>query len=167
MRTQLRNKSCLIWIGMIWAAVGGSTVMGEDRTDAYNLTGPQAIKAVLIAQVEAWNAHDIEMFMETYWNSESLSFSSGGKTTLGWKATLERYQNRYPDGGKMGRLRFENLEIEMLSPSSAYVLGEWHLKRKSEDMDGNFTLVFRFIEGHWKIVHDHSSLREEEASPEE
>ena len=120
MRSQLRNKSCLVWIGMIWAAVGGSTVMGEDRTDAYNLTGPQAIKAVLIAQVEAWNAHDIEMFMETYWNSESLSFSSGGKTTLGWK-----------------------------------------------DMDGNFTLVFRIIEGHWKIVHDHSSLREEEASLEE
>ena len=67
----------------------------------------------------------------------------------------------------MGRLRFENLEIEMLSPSSAYVLGEWHLKRKGEDMDGNFTLVFRIIEGHWKIVHDHSSLREEEASLEE
>ena len=55
----------------------------------------------------------------------------------------------------------------MLSPSSAYVLGEWHLKRKGEDMDGNFTLVFRIIEGNWKIVHDHSSLREEEASPEE
>ena len=87
---------------MIWAAVGGS----EERTDANNLTGPQAIKAVLIAQVEAWNAHDIEMFMETYWNSESLSFSSGGKTTLVWKATLERYQNRYPDGWKMGRLQF-------------------------------------------------------------
>ena len=34
-------------------------------------------------------------------------------------------------------------------------------------MDGNFTLVFRIIEGNWKIVHDHSSLREEEASPEE
>ena len=71
MRTQLRNKSCLIWIGMIWAAVGGSTVMGEDRTDAYNLTGPQAIKAVLIAQVEAWNAHDIEMFMAAGKNGSS------------------------------------------------------------------------------------------------
>ena len=167
MRTQLRNKFSLIWIGMIWASVGGSAVIGEDRTDACELTGPQAIKAVLSAQVEAWNAHEIETFMETYWNSESLSFSSGGKTTLGWKATLARYQKRYPDGGKMGRLRFENLKIEMLSPSSAYVLGEWHLKRKSDDMDGNFTLVFRIIEGHWKIVHDHSSLRKEEASLEE
>lgn len=46
----------------------------------------------------------------------------------------------------------------MLGPSSALVLGDWHLKLDAESSDGNFTLVLRKIDGDWKIIHDHSSI---------
>ena len=40
-----------------------------------------AIIALLRDQVAAWNAGDIDAFMKLYWNSEQLTFSSGGTTT--------------------------------------------------------------------------------------
>jgi len=114
------------------------------------------IDAVLKAQAQCWNDKDIEGFMQTYWNSEHLTFSGGGKTTRGWRATLERYQARYP-ADKMGSLHFDNQEITLLSDSAAMVLGFWHLDQGGKKSDGNFTLVMRKIDGAWKIIHDHSS----------
>ena len=55
-----------------------------------------AVQAVLRAQEEAWNRGDIDAFVEHYWKSDSLTFSSGGKTTRGWTDTVNRYRSRYP-----------------------------------------------------------------------
>jgi ketosteroid isomerase-like protein len=120
----------------------------------------QEIDSVLSAQAKCWNNKDINGFMETYWKSENLTFSGGGKTTRGWQATLERYKTRYP-AAKMGSLRFDDQEITLLSDSAALVLGSWHLDQEGTKSDGNFSLVMRKIDGAWKIIHDHSSVQEE------
>ena len=39
------------------------------------------IAAILQKQTDAWNRQDIDGFMQTYWKSEELTFSSGGTTT--------------------------------------------------------------------------------------
>jgi ketosteroid isomerase-like protein len=57
----------------------------------------------------------------------------------------------------MGRLSFSNLEITPLGDEAALVLGEWKLEREEEAVSGNFSLVFRKIDGRWVIVHDHTS----------
>ncbi len=125
------------------------------------------IEQILTTQAGCWNDGDIEAFMETYWKSEELTFSSGGKTTRGWQGTLDNYKKAYPKD-KMGTLTFDGLETTMLSDESALVLGNWHLvlpaKEGTEDVkkDGNFSLVLRKLEGVWKIVHDHSSTLETE-----
>jgi len=56
----------------------------------------------------------------------------------------------------MGQLKFTQLEVTPLGDSAELVLGRWHLTRESP-VGGNFTLVFRRIDGNWLIVHDHSS----------
>jgi beta-aspartyl-peptidase (threonine type) len=116
-----------------------------------------AIEGVLHAQQEAWNGGDVRAFMEHYWKSDDLTFSSGGKTTRGWKATLAGYLERYPTREKMGRLTLSGLEITPLGDAAALVLGQWKLDRQSEPVGGNFTLVLRKIDGRWVIVHDHTS----------
>ena len=69
-----------------------------------------AIRAVLQAQVEAWNHHDLERFMAGYWNSPELTFFSGATETKGWQPTLERYQQKYQaEGRSMGTLCFSDL----------------------------------------------------------
>lgn len=117
------------------------------------------IEEILSSQAIAWNKKDIDGFMQTYWRSPQLTFSSGGNTTRGWQATLERYKTKYPPE-KMGELTFDQLETTMLGDSAALVLGRWHLKFSEKKSDGNFSLVLKKIDGNWKIIHDHSSIEE-------
>ena len=122
------------------------------------------LKEVLRRQAQAWNDGDIPKFMEYYWKSDQLTFSSGGKTTRGWAATLASYQRRYATREKMGRLRFDHLEIIPLGAVAALVLGRWHLQRADDAPHGNFSLVFRRIDNQWRIVHDHTSLAADDAA---
>ncbi|MEM7456602.1 MAG: nuclear transport factor 2 family protein [Planctomycetota bacterium] len=121
------------------------------------------IESLLRAQDECWNNGDIEGFMSTYWQSEELTFSSGGQTTRGWQQTLDRYKARYHPPENMGRLNFDGLETTLLNDNSALVLGNWHLvMADGEELDGNFTLVLRKTDTGWKIIHDHSSTLEKD-----
>jgi beta-aspartyl-peptidase (threonine type) len=116
-----------------------------------------AVESVLRAQADAWNRGDLEAFMEHYWKSESLTFSSGGKTARGWTETLNRYRERYPTPEKMGRLKFSGLETMPLGNSAALVLGQWTLEREDEPLSGSFSLVVRKLDDRWLIIHDHTS----------
>ena len=115
------------------------------------------IEAVLTTQAEAWNRGDIDSFMKYYWNSDELTFSSGGETTRGWTNTRDNYRKRYPTRDLMGQLRFSQLEITLLGDSAALVLGRWRLAREMSPVAGNFSLVLRRIDGQWLIIHDHTS----------
>lgn len=118
----------------------------------------ETIKAILSAQTKAWNDGDLEKFMATYWKSERLSFSSGGKTTYGWQGTLDNYKKGYAPPKEMGQLHFDGLQVLLLESRSALVIGNWHLKFKDDSKrDGNFSLVVKKMDSGWKIIHDHSS----------
>lgn len=116
-----------------------------------------AVKKVLSVQTAAWNNCDIEGFMQGYWNSEKLSFTSGNKNTRGWQATFDNYKKSYSSCEKMGELSFSGLDITVLSEKSAMVRGRFLLERKSDKPTGLFTLIFRKFKDGWKIVHDHTS----------
>ena len=122
-----------------------------------------AIKKVLNDQAECWNKKDLDGFMKSYWKSEQLTFSGGGKTTRGWQATMDNYKKSYPPE-KMGRLNFEKLEITVLSPESALVLGNWQLDFDGEKKGGNFSLVLKKQNKKWMIIHDHTSTLNPEES---
>jgi len=115
-----------------------------------------AIRDVMNKQIEAWNNGDIDTFMQTYWKSDSLMFVSA-PPTYGWQTTLEHYKNHYPDTAAMGKLSFNLIKLNQLSPAYYFVIGEWHLKRSIGDVGGYFTLLFKKINGNWVIVVDHTS----------
>ncbi len=58
------------------------------------------VKKILEDQVIAWNKGDVEGYMKGYWQSDDLTFYSGGTATKGWKNTLERYKTNYTVAGK-------------------------------------------------------------------
>ncbi|HWB12193.1 MAG TPA: sugar-binding protein [Pirellulales bacterium] len=120
---------------------------------------------VLSRQTAAWNDGDIDAFMEHYWKSDNLTFSSGGKTTHGWEATKENYKRRYPTRERMGNLSVAIIEVTPLGDSAALVLGCWCLEREPSPIGGRFSLIFRHIGGSWVIIHDHSSQRTPAAQP--
>lgn len=123
-------------------------------------SGPESeIRAVLDAQVAAWNAGKIEEFMKGYWRSQDLSFFSGGTKLSGWDSTLERYRKNYQsEGREMGRLQFTIYDISLLGRDAAFVRGRYELTfSKGGKPSGLFTLIFRRFNDGWKIVHDHTS----------
>lgn len=141
----------------LWAVLP-SIACGQGQGTSQELH--KSLVGILERQAAEWNQGDLEKFMDAYWRSEQLTFSSGGKTTRGWNATLDRYRERYADKAAMGQLTFSELEVTPLGSEAALMLGRWHLVAHGEDYEGNFSLVWRQIDGQWKIIHDHSSAVE-------
>ncbi|MGN6178967.1 MAG: YybH family protein [Mucilaginibacter sp.] len=117
----------------------------------------QAILKLMNDQQTAWNKGDIDAFMQGYWKSDSLVFVGKNAPLYGWKNTIDRYKKAYPDKDAMGRLTFGIIKLDILDHNNAFMLGSWHLDRKSGPVGGYFTLWFRKINGEWKIVCDHTS----------
>ncbi len=114
-----------------------------------------AIKKILDTQQKCWNNGDIDGFMQGYWNSEKLIFTSlNHKPAYGWENTLERYKNSYPTKYSMGEFRFEILDIKLTSKKTAILNGKWELIRMNDNPNGLFWLDFEKIDENWLITKD-------------
>jgi ketosteroid isomerase-like protein len=118
------------------------------------------IRAVMAAQVAAWNRADIDGFMAGYARSDATEFVSGDKITRGWQTVRDNYRKKYNSRDKMGRLLFSEIQVTPLGADAAIVLGRWKLVRKNDKPHGTFTLLFRRTPAGWRIVHDHTSAAE-------
>ncbi len=166
-----RTTRSILALAAIGCALGVAEIYGQiaqagNRTAAaVALAAPdeqsEAIRAVLNTQQAAWNRGDIPAFLEGYWNSPELTFSGGDGIVRGYAGLLDRYRTSYPDRAAMGELDFSGLEIRILAPDAALVLGHWHLKRAAGDGGGVFTLVFRRFPAGWRIIHDHTSAQKQ------
>lgn len=151
-------KSFERW-GLFWLILVAATT-------AAAAASPQAeIRALLDKQIAAWNRGDLDTFMQTYWKSPKTAYVGANGIMRGWNSVLERYRRAYPNREAMGKTAFSDLEITMLAPDAAVVLGHWHLERASGDLGGVFSLVLRKFPGGWRIILDHTSRVETPAKP--
>src|SRR5436189_6233966 len=116
-----------------------------------------AVRQLLNVQTQAWNRGDIDSFMKTYWESDSLTFIGKNGVTYGWNNTLNNYKKNYPDTAAMGKLTFTIITMKQLSFQYFHVIGKWHLERNIGNVGGSFTLLFKKIKNQWVIIADHSS----------
>lgn len=140
-------------------ALGAScTVLGQ-KTAAKVETQPdiQAITNLLNRQTADWNRGDISAFMKGYWLSKYTEFEGDSGIYQGWDDVLKRYEKSYPNRAAMGHLTFSGLEIHVLCPDSAYVIGKYKLDRENDNPQGVFTLIFRKFPEGWRIVNDHTT----------
>ena len=115
------------------------------------------IRALLLMQQNAWNAADLETFMQGYIHSDSLRFVGSHGEIRGWETTLERYQRAYPTRDEMGTLSFDLHEIRMLGREHAMIFGAYTVQRRTDRLSGLFTLIAQETSNGWRIVHDHTS----------
>jgi hypothetical protein len=129
-------------------SLAGNKISEKERSE---------INGLLDKQVLAWNEGNLEKFMQTYWNSEKLSFVGSLGPNYGWQATLDSYKKGYPDKAAMGQLKFTILDISKIDNKTVYVIGKFDLTRDIGNLSGHFTLVIQKIKNEWLIVSDHSS----------
>lgn len=130
--------------------------LGICNAQVSNETDIKAINKVLKKQRIAWSENNIEEYMQAYWKSDSLAFYGKNGITYGWDKTLEHYFSYYPTAAYTGKLSYKINAITKIAIDSYYVLGEYHIKRDIGNADGIFMLVFKKINGHWKIIADTS-----------
>lgn len=117
----------------------------------------EAVLLVMQTQQNDWNRGDVESFMQSYWQSDSLQFV-GKDIVYGWQNTLKRYQKSYPSKAAMGHLDFSDIKIDVLSPTAAFVSGAWKITRTDKSTTGgHYTLLLKKMNGKWLIVVDHTS----------
>ena len=119
-----------------------------------------AIVKILHEQQEDWNRGDIDAFMQGYLKSDQLVFSGSSGPIYGWEATRNRYKKTYSDRQKMGKLKFDILNIIGLSSTVIQLQGKFYLSRIIGDTQGYFTLNWIKANNQWFIISDHTSASE-------
>ena len=118
------------------------------------------VKKNILAQMEAsrqcWNKGDFEGYMQVYWKSDSMQFMGINKVTNGWEQTLKNYKKSYPDAASIGVLEYTFEHFNQLADNCVLVIGKYHLTREIGDADGYFSLIWKNINGEWKIILDHT-----------
>lgn len=144
---------CLLVIGLLLTTLGC-----QQTSDGFNEEQTlSTLSALMQAQENAWNEGDLDGFMSSYWKSDSLSFIGSRGLSKGWQTTFDNYKKSYPNQAQMGKLQFENLEMEQLAPLSAFVIGKWTLYRSADTLSGHYSLIWKKMGAKWVIVADHSS----------
>ena len=92
--------------------------------------------------------------MQGYWQSEDLKFYGSNGLTKGWNQTLANYKKNYPTKAESGILKFTVNDISKIENTSYYVMGEFYLSRTIGDTSGFFIIIFKKINGEWKIIAD-------------
>ena len=128
----------------------------QNSQDATLESAKTEIQKVMQNQEMAWNTHNLEGFMQGYWKSDSLKFYGSNGLTLGWKNTLANYKKGYPTKAESGTLKFVINDISKIEGNNYWVMGEYHLKRAIGNANGVFIIIFKKINGEWKIVADMS-----------
>jgi len=114
------------------------------------------IISIMKTQEKAWSNHDLEGFMQGYWKNDSLKFYGSSGLTYGWDKTLANYKKGYPSKDHSGTLTFKIKDISKINNESYFVMGEYYLKRNIGDANGVFMIIFKKINGEWKIIADTS-----------
>jgi len=140
-------KNLLLFLSLILFTSFNNAPVSDDEA---------AIRKVMEDQRQAWNNYDLEGFMQGYWKSDELKFYGSNGVTHGWDNTLERYHKAYPSSEHTGTLVFVLNEISKIDEASYYVMGEYHLTRSVGNADGIFMIIFKKINGDWKIIADTS-----------
>jgi ketosteroid isomerase-like protein len=144
----------ILWLVLV-AACAGATPPPKRM---FQPADRDAVKAVLDAQMNAWNKGDIDGYMAGYAKTDWLVFTSGAKIRRGWQETYDTFKNKYAkDSSAMGRLVFEILSIDPVGADGAVVLGSWALTNSPSDGGGVFSVVLERRPEGWKVIHDHTS----------
>ncbi len=141
-------KNIIFLFGITLVIISCSTSSQESDKDS--------ILSIMKIQEKAWSNNDIDGFMDGYWKNDSLKFYGSNGLTYGWENTLANYKKRYPTKDHSGTLNFKINDISKIDDNSYYVMGEYYLTRNVGDANGIFMIIFKKINGEWKIIADTS-----------
>jgi uncharacterized protein (TIGR02246 family) len=107
---------------------------------------------------QGWNRRDLDAFLAPY--AEDATFVVRDRVLRGKPAIRAEYKvSDFDTDRVLGTQRYEGIEVRMLGPRNALVVGRYVVTKRGREADetGLFSLTLeRRAEG-WRIIHEHSS----------
>jgi hypothetical protein len=107
----------------------------------------------LLKLIDDWNSHDIDGYLEFYWNSPELLVVDDWEQLDGWQKFHDSLAQTFRDPRSMGSVEPARIQIRLLTPNVAYGL-VW-LKfyfPDSKKLGQVRTIVLQKFDEAWKIV---------------
>jgi uncharacterized protein (TIGR02246 family) len=122
----------------------------------------QLVYDVLLRMLDRWNAHDLEGYLDVYWQSPELLVVVDSEQFSGWQQLHDSYVNGYPDRGAMGFINPTRIQVKLLKPDLALALTWWTISFPStqQTVVGNTTMNLQKFDNGWKVVASHTSTAE-------
>jgi hypothetical protein len=107
-------------------------------------------------------AHDIEGYLEVYWNSPELLIVVDSEQFIGWQQLHDSYLNGYPDRTSMGFIEPERIQVKLLKPDLALALTWWSISfpTSKQKVVGNTTMNVQKFDSGWRVIAAHTSTAE-------
>ncbi|HWX34239.1 MAG TPA: nuclear transport factor 2 family protein [Steroidobacteraceae bacterium] len=128
--------------------------------DAESLS--REVKAVLDCSMAAWNAGDLNAFLDCYENSPHTSYLTSDQIVVGYAEIEKLYAERFAtvSAARRGILSMSLSRVVPLSADHSLAIGRYMLSRDESNGgsgDGVFSLVLRRTPVGWRIAADHTS----------
>jgi uncharacterized protein (TIGR02246 family) len=122
----------------------------------------QQIYDLMLKMLDRWNAHDIEGYLEVYWNSPELLIVVDSEQFIGWQQLHDSYLNGYPDRTSMGFIEPEHIQVKLLKPDLALALTWWSIsfRTSKQKVVGNTTMNVQKFDLGWRVIAAHTSTAE-------
>jgi ketosteroid isomerase-like protein len=147
------------WLGCLLALSIGLALAPPARADE-----AAAVRAELEREVAAWNRGDLDGYLSGYERAPTTIMIGRDRLYRGWDDIAAHYRQSYAPSdkatGRMGRLAFAQLEVQLIAADWAVAVGRWQLARSAAEggpAAGWFTLTLHKGRDGWRIVLDHTS----------
>jgi uncharacterized protein (TIGR02246 family) len=114
----------------------------------------------LSRMVDAWNRHDIDGYLDTFWRSENLVIVVEGENIRGWDLLSKAYHTGYPNLEEMGKMTLDRVQVQVLAPDIGFALAWFTAVFPKKKEFGTATMIFKRLPEGWRIAIAHSSFVE-------
>jgi uncharacterized protein (TIGR02246 family) len=157
-KTLLIAVAALMWTGTA-SAWDYDSIASDPQTGIAQSADVEQVRQLLVRMVELWNAHDLERYLDCYWNSPDLLVVIDSQQNSGWQELHDSYMRGYHNRDEMGHVIPSRLQIRLVKPDLALALFYWtvNFPTSKHIVVGIDTFYVQRFGNGWKIVSDHTS----------
>ncbi len=139
---------------------GGQQLDSSQTVPTVAKPDSQLVYEVLLKMLDRWNAHDLDGYLDVYWQSPDLLVVIDAEQFNGWQQLHDSYLNGYPNRSSMGFIQPKRIQVKLLKPDFALALTWWSVTfpNSKQEVVGNSTLNLQKIGDEWKIITSHTSI---------
>ena len=147
----------------------GTTIAADSKTDLDTIDqqkvagagdSEKEIYEEVNRAVSAWNRHDLDGYLDTFWRSDSLILVVEGETVRGWDLLSKALHTGYPNPTEMGNVTLDRVQVQMLSSDLALALTWDTVSFPKKKEFGTSTIVMKKLPEGWRVAVMHTSFVE-------